>query len=77
MIAVTIWYRLNRDKAGNEVFEHNHIENGHCEGDKPTPKHPSHSAWARSKWRKEHAVLTSAGTIERDYDGWNPERTMS
>lgn len=63
MTPCTLWFRLNRDKEGNDVFEFNHLEDGHCESDKPTPKHPDHHAWARSKWRKEHAALNQNNKV--------------
>lgn len=73
----TLWFRLTRQKDGTDAFEFNHLEDGHCEGDKPTPKHPDHQAWARSKWQKKFAVLGTDGKIRDDFDGWKPGRELS
>lgn len=72
----TLWYRLMRDKEGNDVYEFNHLEDGHCESAKPTPKHPDHQAWARATWRKEHAVLTADNKVVHDFDVWKPGREV-
>ncbi len=50
---VTLWFRL-----GDKGFEFNHLEDGHTENDKPTPKVSSQtSAWARGVWVRERAWL--------------------
>jgi hypothetical protein len=61
---VTLWSRLMKDKQGIEFWEFNHLEDGRCEGDKPTPKHPSHSQVWNGKWQKEYAYMV-------DGEGWN------
>ena len=72
----TLWYRLGKDDDGNDVFEFNHLEDGHCPNPKPTPKHPDHKSWARSTWKKEHAVLTTDNKVVRDFDEWKPSREL-
>ena len=55
---VTLWHRRDKDKDGNYVWNFNHLEDGHCLNDEPTPKFPSQkTAWAGCKWRAEHAQL--------------------
>ena len=50
---VTLWFR-----EGDKGFEFNHLEDGHVESDRPTPKVPSHkAAWAKGTWVSEHAWL--------------------
>jgi len=48
---VTLWFRMN-DKGG---YDFNHVEDGHCDADTPTPKVPEQAAWKKGKWVKEHA----------------------
>jgi hypothetical protein len=51
---ITLWSRKNEEG----VFEHNHIENGHCDSVRPTPKHENHKkAWAKGEWKAEFAFL--------------------
>jgi hypothetical protein len=60
MKPVTLWYREAEKKIDGQkvkVFEYNHLEDGHNITDKPTPKHPDHSSWAKSKWQSKIAHL--------------------
>lgn len=59
MNPITIWQRLNEK---NE-YEHNHIEDGHCESNFPTIKFDSQKGWKNGKWNKHFALLNN-GIIE-------------
>jgi hypothetical protein len=49
----TLWFRKTEDR-----FEFNHLEDGHCLNDVPTPKCEAHKrAWS-GKWKKELVQLT-------------------
>ena len=62
---VTLWKRKN--KAGD--FEFNHLEDGHTNNAKPTPKHPCHEkAWGSGEWLAEKAWLNENGKIEVSND---------
>jgi hypothetical protein len=55
--AVTLWFRTN--EKGEWMM--NHLEDGHCPNDLPTPKVPSQkSVWGKGTWTKEHAWLTGS-----------------
>lgn len=59
MKPATLWFcDVKRD---GEVFvEMNHLEDGHCPNDTPTPKHESHNkVWKGRKWSKEFVHLTN------------------
>jgi hypothetical protein len=52
--AVTLWFRTN--EKGEWMM--NHLEDGHCPNDLPTPKVPSQkSVWSKGTWTKEYAWL--------------------
>lgn len=54
---ITLWFR--QDEKG--AFQFNHLEDGHSEGDKPTPKVREQAAmWQRGIWLREHAWLDSS-----------------
>lgn len=58
MKKITIWERLIIDKEKNiKEFRHNHIEDGHVEGDKPIPKFKSQNGWKSYIWRKTFGYL--------------------
>jgi hypothetical protein len=49
----TLWYRWARNDDGVWYWDFNHLEDGHCPNDHPTPKHPSHNhVWKGGKWAK-------------------------
>ena len=49
----TLWYRWNKNG-----WEFNHLEDGHCPNDIPTPVHPGHVAlWSGGKWAKAYIQL--------------------
>lgn len=48
---ITLWFRLNE----KGTYEFNHVEDGHCAADTPTPKVPEQAAWKKGSWVKEHA----------------------
>ncbi len=53
--AVTLWYRTN--EKGEWMM--NHLEDGHCPNELPTPKVPAQkSVWGKGTWTKEHAWLS-------------------
>jgi hypothetical protein len=56
---ITLWYR----KSEKNVYEYNHLEEGHCkEGvERPAPKTEAHkSAWSKGQWAHEHAFFDSS-----------------
>lgn len=59
--AITIWESWDSDK---KEWRHNHIEDGFCANDHPTPKFPSQEAWKRQQWRKSWGILVE-GKVER------------
>jgi len=62
---VTLWSRKNE----RGEYEHNHLDDGHCEAgtERPRPKTDAHkSAWNKGQWAYEHAWL----------DGGLPPRVM-
>jgi hypothetical protein len=57
---VTIWDRIVK-------IEHNHIESGWVEGDKPQPLSPDFTKqenWDKSQWIKRHGYLVDGKVIE-------------
>lgn len=54
----TLWFRWMKDKDGKEFWDFNHLEDGYCQNDQPTPKHPSHKQVWNGKWKKEIVHLT-------------------
>lgn len=55
MKKVTKWERLNPQ---TNLFEHNHLEDGHVAGNAPTPITKEHiKLFAESKWRKQFGYL--------------------
>jgi hypothetical protein len=55
---ITLWYKWIKDKKGNYLWDFNHLEDGHCLNDTPTPKFPNQkAAWSGCKWQAEHAQL--------------------
>jgi len=57
MTPVTLWYRQVKQKGGYLEWEFNHLEDGHCPNDVPTPKQPIHEHVWKGKWSKIHAML--------------------
>ena len=52
---VTLWFRTN--EKGEWMM--NHLEDGHCPNDLPTPKLPTQKTiWGRGTWAREHAWLS-------------------
>jgi hypothetical protein len=63
LIPVTLWYRYSKDKDGNPQWDYNHLEDGHCQNNVPTPLHPNHkSAW-QGKWAKAFAAIDSENKV--------------
>lgn len=58
-IPITMWSRVLK-KDGVEYSEFNHIEDGHCINDTPTPLHENHKKTWGGKWAKEFAELSDA-----------------
>ena len=51
----TLWFRTN--EKGEWMM--NHLEEGHCLNDLPTPKVPSQkSVWGKGTWTREHVWLS-------------------
>jgi hypothetical protein len=61
----TLWYRWVRDtKKDVWYWDFNHLEDGHCENDLPTPKHPNHNqAWKGGKWAKTRVLLDDNNVV--------------
>lgn len=59
MTPVTLWSRVLK-KDGEEYPDFNHIEDGHCSNDSPTPVHEIHKRVWGGKWAKEFAYLSDA-----------------
>ena len=51
----TMWYRLSTTNPSG--WEFNHLENGHCPNNVPTPKHPNHSNVWKGRWAKSLVQL--------------------
>lgn len=52
---ITCWDKLDK---GTDKFEFNHIENGHTQEWKPTPKSDfQRQHWINQAWRREYAYL--------------------
>lgn len=62
----TLWYRLIKTKEGDEVWDFNHLEDGHCPGMLPTPKHDIHKkVWVGGSWAKAYVQLRGdSNTVE-------------
>ena len=59
---VTLWSRMNDKKQ----FELNHLEDGWCTVERPTPKMPIHErTWAGGKWQAELVWIDLDGKIRR------------
>jgi hypothetical protein len=56
--AITVW-SVYRDDA----YHHNHIEDGHVDGDKPVPRFPSQRGWTSRGWRKTFAYLVDGKVV--------------
>ena len=64
----TLWYRWIRGEKGNWLWEFNHLEDGHCQGNNPTPKVPLHNQiWKGGKWGKSHIQLNGTGNVVGHY----------
>lgn len=55
MTLATLWYRETKGE-----YEFNHLEDGHCENNAPTPKCDAHKRAWNGKWKKEFVYLTDA-----------------
>ena len=63
MQPLTVWEVWDEDHKG---WQHNHIEDGHVEGDTPTPRFASQSGWKKRKWRKSFAHLDDRDVVISD-----------
>lgn len=60
----TLWYRRAKDKQGVEFWDFNHLEDGHCPNDLPTPKLPIHiQTWKGGIWAKTLVQLTDSNVV--------------
>lgn len=59
---ITLWFRMNE----KGTYDFNHVEEGQCDADTPTPKVPGQAAWKKGKWVKEHAW----------FDGSSPTKVL-
>lgn len=64
----TLWYRWSVPKEGAPFWDFNHLEDGHCQNDHPTPKHPIHNqVWKGGKWAKAHVQLNGDNNVVGHY----------
>lgn len=56
MKKITIWEKFNEKK---QIWEHNHIEDGHIIANKPTGTKEQNIAWMKGTWRYFHKHLDS------------------
>lgn len=60
MSPCTLWYRfIPGERPRSDPWHFNHLEDGHPDIDRPTPKHPDHAGWAHSRWQRVRAWLTT------------------
>lgn len=58
MTNVTLWYVVTKDG-----LKYNHLEDGHSENDKPTPKFDAQKSWAGQEWKKKFGNLTNENIV--------------
>ncbi len=63
MTPITLWSRQTKAKDGTLGWDFNHIEDGHCPNDTPTPKHPFHVNVWKGMWQKEFAHLNEKNEV--------------
>ena len=64
----TLWFRTN--EKGEWMM--NHLEDGHCPNDLPTPKVPGQkSVWGKGTWAKEHVWLSAEAPPKVVHDSQN------
>ncbi len=51
----TLWFK--RD-VREDVWEYNHLEDGHAQTRVPSPKTPGQAGWKGGLWQRSHAWLT-------------------
>ena len=59
---ITIWERLHPDEYGN-YYEHNHIEDGWVDDDKPVGNEEQTKSWANHSWRKKFGYLDDGHVV--------------
>lgn len=60
----TLWYRRAKNAKGEEFWDFNHLEDGHCLNDVPTVKLPVHlQTWKGGKWAKAHVQLNGINNV--------------
>lgn len=60
MKAITVWERFNQE---SQQWEHNHIEDGHIEGEKPVGTESQTKGWSKGTWTREHKHLDNNKVI--------------
>lgn len=60
MKPITVWKKFNEKE---QQWEHNHIQDGHVIGDKPTGTKEQTAAWAKGTWVFFHKHLDSNQVI--------------
>ncbi len=60
---VTLWSKLNKKTS---QYDYNHLEDGWCENDVPTPmiEKSLQADWKNSKWEKTHSYLVNGKVQE-------------
>lgn len=61
---ITIWSRWCKGEDNTWRWEHNHLEQGNCSKELPTPRHENHKrSWASGKWTKKFGFLTDDNKV--------------
>jgi hypothetical protein len=60
MKAITIWKKFNEKE---QVWKHNHIQDGHVVGNKPLGNKEQTTAWSKGTWMFFHKYLDSNQVI--------------
>lgn len=63
---ITVWECWTKQPDASYVWEHNHIEDGHAQGDFPKPvvDVPGQRGWKNFKWRRSHGYLDEKGVVQ-------------
>lgn len=65
MKPITIWSTVSKDGK----IKHNHIQDGHVQGDYPEPLYSqftNQKAWKNIRWKSEFAYLTDDNKVVRE-----------
>ena len=61
---ITIWEKYNQKKGR---YEHNHIEDGHVNGDVPLARtEDQKTAWDNTYWRRKFGYIENGKTTQKE-----------